>query len=345
MQRPANVRLRRALVRVPAALLAAVLALGLGWAVLSLPEPATGLTGRVDAELPNSGVSHPVTAVLLNFRGYDTLLEIGVLLLALLCVWSLRLSPARRDPEAARTPVLGYLVRLLVPVVLVVTVYLLWAGSKQPGGAFQAGAVLAAAGGTSTPGRLYKGTFSARLAAAVGAGRRLWHFSGGSRRGHVLWKRPAGVSAGLRLRLDPAHRRRPDRLYRLYPGGAVFRIAPGSRLGAESGGRGVSQVTLYALSGVAIVAVCLYGLISYPHLVRKVLAINVLGSGIFLILLSFARRVPGAEPDPVPHAMALTGIVVSVCATAFALALARRVYDETNRPYLPEEEETPEEDR
>ncbi len=105
----------------------------------------------------------------------------------------------------------------------------------------------------------------------------------------------------------------------------------------------MSQVTLYALSGVAIVAVCLYGLISYPHLVRKVLAINVLGSGIFLILLSFARRVPGAEPDPVPHAMALTGIVVSVCATAFALALARRVYDETRRPYLPEEEETPEE--
>lgn len=105
----------------------------------------------------------------------------------------------------------------------------------------------------------------------------------------------------------------------------------------------MSQVTLYALSGVGMVAICLYGLISYPHLVRKILAINVLGSGVFLLLVSFARRVPGAEPDPVPHAMVLTGIVVSVCATAFALALARRVYEETHRPYLPEEGEVPEE--
>ena len=104
----------------------------------------------------------------------------------------------------------------------------------------------------------------------------------------------------------------------------------------------MSQVLLYTLSGVAVVAVCLYGLISYPHLIRKVLAINILGSGIFLILISFARRVPGTEPDPVPHAMVLTGIVVSVCATAFALALACRVYGETGRPYLPEEKDPPE---
>ena len=105
----------------------------------------------------------------------------------------------------------------------------------------------------------------------------------------------------------------------------------------------MSQVSLYALSGIAMIAVCLYALISYPHLLRKILAINLLGSGIFLLLISFARRVPGPEPDPVPHAMVLTGIVVAVCATAFALALARRVYDETNSPYLPEEQETPEE--
>ena len=100
----------------------------------------------------------------------------------------------------------------------------------------------------------------------------------------------------------------------------------------------MSQVSLYALSGIAMIAVCLYALISYPHLLRKILAINVMGSGIFLLLISFARRVPGPEPDPVPHAMVLTGIVVAVCATAFALALARRVYDETGSPYLPEEE-------
>lgn len=100
----------------------------------------------------------------------------------------------------------------------------------------------------------------------------------------------------------------------------------------------MNPVTLYALSGIAVVAVCLYGLISYPHLIRKIIAINVMGSGIFLVMISFARRVPGTDPDPVPHAMVLTGIVVAVCATAFALALVRRLHESTGSPYLPEEE-------
>ncbi len=40
----------------------------------------------------------------------------------------------------------GYLVRLLVPVLILVAAYLLWVGAHAPGGAFQAGAVLGAAG-------------------------------------------------------------------------------------------------------------------------------------------------------------------------------------------------------
>ncbi len=59
-------------------LLLAVLAMGLGYAVLSLPTQAPGLNEAVASNLENSGVSNPVTAVLLNFRGYDTLLEMGV---------------------------------------------------------------------------------------------------------------------------------------------------------------------------------------------------------------------------------------------------------------------------
>ena len=64
-------------------------AVGLGSVVLSLPPDAVGLSAQVAANLETSGVSNPVTAVLLNFRGYDTLLEMVVLLLALLGVWSL----------------------------------------------------------------------------------------------------------------------------------------------------------------------------------------------------------------------------------------------------------------
>ncbi len=125
-------------------LLLSAVAAGLAYAVLSLPPEATGLSQNVADKLDISGVSNPVTAVLLNFRGYDTLLEMAVLLLALLGVWSLNRLPEQY--ESSPGPVLDMLSRLLVPLLLLVAGYLLWVGSRAPGGAFQAGSVLAAAG-------------------------------------------------------------------------------------------------------------------------------------------------------------------------------------------------------
>jgi len=131
-------------VRLLIALLVSVAAAGLAYVVLSLPLVANGLKGAVAEHLALSGVSHPVTAVLLNFRGYDTLLEMGVLLLALLGVWSLGGIPQQREPSPGA--VLDMLSRLLVPVLILVAGYLLWVGAHAPGGAFQAGSVLGAAG-------------------------------------------------------------------------------------------------------------------------------------------------------------------------------------------------------
>ena len=59
-----------------------LLTAALGYAVWTLPSDGAGLGNDVAANLDRSGVSNPVTAVLLNFRGYDTLLEVMVLLLA-----------------------------------------------------------------------------------------------------------------------------------------------------------------------------------------------------------------------------------------------------------------------
>lgn len=139
---------RSAAARLPVALGALVLAATLGWAVMTMPNPPVDLAGQVANNLDESGVSHPITAVLLNFRSYDTLLEIGVLLLALVCVWSLGLSRYHREQEVSPTaaPILYGLVRMVAPVMVLVSGYLLYAGSTQPGGAFKAGAVLAAAG-------------------------------------------------------------------------------------------------------------------------------------------------------------------------------------------------------
>lgn len=96
----------------------------------------------VAAELERSGVSSPVTAVLLNFRSYDTLLEIAVLVIATVSAWGLGKAPAlpREPPPAV---MLDRASALLLPVVIIVAGYLLWRGSAAPGGAFQAAAVLA----------------------------------------------------------------------------------------------------------------------------------------------------------------------------------------------------------
>ncbi len=134
----------------PWAVLAAVLmvaAIGamLAWALMSLPPEALGLSLQVRERLPESGVAAEVTAVLLNFRGYDTLLELAVLLAALLGAW--QLGPLHLpDHNLTPGPVLESLVRLLVPLVILVTGYVLWLGGHTAGGAFQAGALLAGAG-------------------------------------------------------------------------------------------------------------------------------------------------------------------------------------------------------
>ncbi|NUL47529.1 DUF4040 domain-containing protein [Cellulosimicrobium funkei] len=104
----------------------------------------------LDTELPGTGVEHGITGVLLAFRAYDTLLESAVLMFAGITVLSLGLE-GRRDGELAQvfTPLppvpstLRWFVRLSAPVLLLLGLWLLFAGSSDSGGAFQSGAVLA----------------------------------------------------------------------------------------------------------------------------------------------------------------------------------------------------------
>jgi multicomponent Na+:H+ antiporter subunit C len=84
----------------------------------------------------------------------------------------------------------------------------------------------------------------------------------------------------------------------------------------------VTPWIVYASAGVAVFSIAAYGLFIAQHPVRRIIAANLMGSGVFLVLIAIAHRSPQAV-DPVPHALVLTGIVVSVCATALALALVR----------------------
>ncbi len=142
--------------------------------VLAIPEGEMGVAPLIESNLAASGVTNAVTAVLLNFRGYDTLLEIAVLMLATIGVLSLRTETAGiwAPLEPAADPVLSSMTRLLVPLMVLTSGYLLWAGEHAPGGAFQAGAVLGAAGvllalsGYARPGWVTR--IALRVAIAVG---------------------------------------------------------------------------------------------------------------------------------------------------------------------------------
>ena len=48
---------------------------------------------------------------------------------------------------------------------------------------------------------------------------------------------------------------------------------------------------------------------------------------LFLLLIAVAYRGLDQAPDPLPHALVLTGIVVAFSATALALALGRRLQE------------------
>lgn len=118
---------------------------GLCSAFLSIPKQGPGLVAPVLQNMAISGVDHPVTAVLLNFRAYDTLMEVVVLLVAVIAVWMVD-----RGVSQAPAPVLGEIyrgfARLVLPTIVIIGAYLLWIGAQAPGGAFQGGAVLAAVG-------------------------------------------------------------------------------------------------------------------------------------------------------------------------------------------------------
>jgi multicomponent Na+:H+ antiporter subunit C len=91
------------------------------------------------------------------------------------------------------------------------------------------------------------------------------------------------------------------------------------------------STALYQICAAALVGLGLFGLITNPQPLRKIVAFNVLGSGVFLLFGVIARRgaAAGLGTDPVPQALVITGIVVAFAATAMAVALLLRLFGET----------------
>jgi len=93
----------------------------------------------------------------------------------------------------------------------------------------------------------------------------------------------------------------------------------------------MDAASIFSLCGSALVGLGLYGLITNPQPLRKILSFNLLGGGVFLLFGVVARRgaAAGLGGDPVPQALVITGIVVAFSATALAVTLLLRLYKET----------------
>jgi multicomponent Na+:H+ antiporter subunit C len=98
---------------------------------------------------------------------------------------------------------------------------------------------------------------------------------------------------------------------------------------------------LYLLLSVLVFPLALYGFLFHADLIRKVVCVNVMGSSVFLFFIAVAYRDRSPYPDPVPHAMVLTGIVVAVSLTAFALALIRKYHRSSGSTALLKEGDEP----
>jgi len=146
---------RRRIVRV-------LIAVAVGITVFTFALVAAGyrLTPPVSDEMvaravPDGHGRNIVNVILVDFRGFDTLGEITVLAVASIGAVALarvgrRADPARRRTDrrtrpAPRLPFVDVSVRLVFPVVMMMSLWLLFAGHNQPGGGFVGGLLAGAA--------------------------------------------------------------------------------------------------------------------------------------------------------------------------------------------------------
>lgn len=131
--------------RYPVTIGCALLGVVLSLVVMHTWDSPAGLTDLAYAHLKESGTQNPVTAVILNYRSIDTLLEIGVLLVAALSVYTLS-GPASGTPVKPPGPIFRFYMHIMTPIFWLVVPYMVWVGGRAPGGAFQAGALLSGLG-------------------------------------------------------------------------------------------------------------------------------------------------------------------------------------------------------
>ncbi|KYH35289.1 Na(+)/H(+) antiporter subunit C1 [Clostridium tepidiprofundi DSM 19306] len=103
----------------------------------------------------------------------------------------------------------------------------------------------------------------------------------------------------------------------------------------------MTMLNLFLISSLALVFIGLFGVLTRKNIVKILLSLNIIETGINLLLVAFGYKNGGIVPilgspdsikklssmvDPVPQALVLTSIVIGLGTTAFALGLTIRYY-------------------
>ncbi|WP_197568227.1 NADH-quinone oxidoreductase subunit K [Billgrantia diversa] len=105
-------------------------------------------------------------------------------------------------------------------------------------------------------------------------------------------------------------------LERLLPALAVLAM-----LGIALAALGGDSTGSLRLGGLGLLVLGLWAFALHRHLLRRLLAFNVVGTGIFLLLMSLV----GASAMPAAHGLVITGLVVALVGTALGALLVRRL--------------------
>ncbi len=90
--------------------------------------------------------------------------------------------------------------------------------------------------------------------------------------------------------------------------------------------------------GIIIILIGLYGVLTKKNIIKMIMSLYVMNSGAILFFISLGYVSGGQAAilgegiklmvDPLPQAIMLTSIVISLVITALALALALKIYQE-----------------
>ncbi|MFP4177255.1 MAG: sodium:proton antiporter [Acholeplasmataceae bacterium] len=92
------------------------------------------------------------------------------------------------------------------------------------------------------------------------------------------------------------------------------------------------------IGGIAIFLIGLHTVVTHSNLIKRIIGVNIMGSGVFLFFIAIGNVTGGRPPlieqgtadvpyiNPLPSVLILTGIVVVVSITVYSLSLVVRIY-------------------